>query len=85
MLYIAESTNVSNFAEDTTIYACDRDVNSLSNRLEHDSYLAIEWFENNSMKLNQVKCNFLVSRFKYEDVWAKIGKTKIWKVRSRNY
>ena len=64
LFYTAESTNVSNFAEDTTIYACDRDVNSLSNRLEHDSYLAIEWFENNSMKLNQVKCNFLVSRFK---------------------
>ena len=85
LFYIAESTNVSNFAEDTTIYACDRDVNSLVNRLEHDSYLAIEWFENNSMKLNQDKCNFLVSRFKYKDVWAKIGKTKIWKVRSRNY
>ena len=85
LFYIAESTNVSNFAEDTTIYACDRDVNSLINRLEYDSYLTIEWFENNSMKLNQDKCNFLVSRFKYEDVWAKIGKTKIWKVRSRNY
>ena len=39
-------------------YACDRDVNSLINRLEHDSYLAIEWFENNSMKLNQDKCHF---------------------------
>ena len=49
---IAESTNVCNFADDTTIYACDRHVNSLIDRLEHDSYLATEWFENNSMKLN---------------------------------
>ena len=78
LFYIAESTNVCNFADDTTLYACDEDVNPLINRLEHDSYLAIEWFENNSMKLNQDKCLLLVSGFKYENVWAKIGKTKIW-------
>ena len=77
MLYIAESTNVCNFADDTTFYACDKDVNSLINRLEHDSYFAIEWFENNSMKLNQDKCHLLVSGFKYENAWAEIGKTKI--------
>ena len=58
---------------------------SLINRLEHDSYLATEWFENNSIKLNQDKCHLLVSGIKYEIVWAKIGKTKFGKVRSRNY
>ena len=47
-------------------------------RLEHYSYLATEWFENSSMKLNQDKCHLLVSGFKYENVWAKIGKTTIW-------
>ena len=30
------------------------------------------------MKLNQDKCHVLVLGFKYESVWAKIGKTKIW-------
>ena len=79
LLYIAESSNVCNFADDTIFYACDKDVNSLINRLEHDSYLVIEWFENNSMKLNQDKCHLLFSGFKYENLWAKIGKTKIWK------
>ena len=40
---IAESTNECNFADDTTFYAYDKkDINSLINRLEHDSYLAIE-------------------------------------------
>ena len=78
LFYIAESTNVCSFANDTTFYACDKDVNSLINRIEYDSYLAIEWFENNSMKLNQDKCHLFVSGFKYENVWAKIGKTKIW-------
>ena len=77
MFYIAESTNVCNFADDATFYTCAGDVSSLINRLEHNSYLAIEWFENNSMKLNQEKCHLLVSGFKYENVWAKIRKTKI--------
>ena len=78
LFYIAASTNVCNFADDTTFYTCDQDVHSLINKLEHDIYLAIEWFENNSAKLNQGKCHLLVSGFKYENVRAKIGKTKIW-------
>ena len=65
LFYIAESTNVCNVAHDTTFYACDKDVNSLINRLEHDSDLAIAWFENNSIKLNQDKCHLLVSGIKY--------------------
>ena len=78
LFYLAESTNVCNFADNKTFYACDKDLNSLIKRLEHDSYLAIEWFENNSIKLDQDKCHLLVSGFKYENIWANIGKTKIW-------
>ena len=83
LFYIAESTNICNFADDTTLYACDEDVNSLINRLEHESYLAIEWFEINSMKLNQDKCHLLFSGFKFKNVWAKLGKTKIWESKKR--
>ena len=78
LFYLAESTNVCNFADDATIYVWDKDLNYLISRLEHDSYPAIECFENSSMKLNQDKCHLLVSGFKYESVWAKIRKTKIW-------
>ena len=78
MFYVAESTNVWKFAEDITFYACDKDVNALINKLEHDSCLAIEWFENNSIKLNQDKSHLSVSGFRCKTFWAKIGKTKIW-------
>ena len=78
LFYLAESTNVCNFADNKIFYACDKDLNSLIKRLGHDSYLAIEWFENNSIKLDQDKCHLLVSGFKYENIWANIGKTKIW-------
>ena len=66
-----------NFADDTTFYDCDKDLYSLTNRLEHDCLLAIEWFENNHMKLNQENCHLLVSGYKHENFWARIGQTKI--------
>ena len=50
-----EETVASNFADDTNIYACDIDLSNLLRRLEHDSLIAIDWFENNYMKLNRDK------------------------------
>ena len=71
-------TQLFNFADDTTFYVCDKDLNTSINRLEHDTALAVEWFENNFIKLNQDKCHLLVFGRKHETVWAKIGETKIW-------
>ena len=50
LFYITEMTNVCNYADDTTVYACDSDLESLIKRLEHDSMLAIEWFESSYLK-----------------------------------
>ena len=78
LFYLTEMAQVCNFGDDNTFYVCDKDLNTLINRLEHDTALAIEWFENNFMKLNQYKCHLLVSGHKHEIAWAKIGETKIW-------
>ena len=78
LFFLSEFTALYNFADDTTFYACNMDLNSLIKRLEHDSFLAIEWFENNNVKLNQDKCHFLVSGYRNENIWAYIGKEKIW-------
>ena len=58
---LPEYTDVCNFADNTTFHACDKDLNALINRFEHDSLLAIEWLKNNKMKLNQAKCHLIVS------------------------
>ena len=71
-------TWVCNFTDDITFYVCDKDLSTLINRLEHDTTLAVEWFETNFMKLNQDKCHLLIPGHKHETVWAKIGETKIW-------
>ena len=71
-------TDVCNYADDTTFYACNLDLKSLITRLEHDAALAIKWFESNYMKLNQDKCHFLFSGHKYETLFVNVGETKIW-------
>ena len=52
LVYLTESTEVCNFADDTTFFACDKVLHFMIKSLEHDSLLAIEWFQNNNMKLN---------------------------------
>ena len=60
------------------------DLENLPSRLEHDSMLAIEFFESNYMKLNQNKCNFLLPGHKHEMIWANnIGQNKIWESRKQ--
>ena len=75
--------DVCNFTDDTTFFAYDSDLKlksdlNLMERLEHYTKLAIEWFENNYMKLNEDKCHLIVARHRYESLWAKIGETRIW-------
>ena len=75
---LVEFTEVCNFADDTTFFACDKDLKTLISRLEHDSHLAIEWFERNYMKANQEKCHLLVSGYKHENIWAQVAGVKVW-------
>ena len=62
---------------DTTFFACHKDLGSLINRLEHNSSLAIEWFQSSDMKLNEDKSHLLVGGYKHESIWAKIGDARI--------
>ena len=66
-----------NFADYTTFYVYDKDLNIFINRLEHDTALTFVWFENNFMKLNQDKCQLLVSGhklFRLKEVKQRSGK-----------
>ena len=51
LFYLMRITEVSNYVDDKTYNT----NSSLITRLEHNMALAIEWFESNYMKLNQVK------------------------------
>ena len=47
LFYLTEFTDVCNFVDDTAFFACASDLKYLLYRLEHDTNLAIDWFENN--------------------------------------
>ena len=73
LFYLFHKTDTCNFADDTTLYACDTNLSNLLQRLEHDSIAATSWFEENYMKLNEEKCHLLVAGNKIEHSWVKIG------------
>ena len=77
LFFLTESTNLCNYADNTTFHACDIDLEKRVRRLEHDSMLAIDWFKSNYKKLNQDKCHFLLSRLKHETIWVNEDQTKI--------
>ena len=52
--------------DDTTFFPCDSDLKHLMERLEHNTKLATEGFENNYMKLNEGKCHLIVAGHRYE-------------------
>ena len=81
--YVTESTVVCNFADDTTLFVCDKDLNSLIKRLEHGSLLAIEWFQNNDMKLNQDKWHLFAYGYKHSNIWTRIKNKIIWKCNNK--
>ena len=64
LFFILEDTEICNYADDTCLYACDKDLKDLLTRLTHDSSLAIDWFAYNYMKLNSDKCYLLFAGHK---------------------
>ena len=62
LFYLFINTHVCNFADDTTLSACNVNLEDLIHNLEDDTLSAILWFQANYMKLNQEKCHFLTSQ-----------------------
>ena len=44
LFWFNEETDAANFADDTTLHGCDKDLNNLLWRLENDTLIVIEWF-----------------------------------------
>ena len=40
--------------------------------------LAIEWFDNNYMVLNEEKCHFRMAGYRHEQLFANVGDAQIW-------
>ena len=78
LLLSLNNTDVCNYADDTTLFACDIDTDNVVARLEIDSAHAIKWFSDNYMKLNEDKCHLLTfGNMSSDSVSVKIGSSTI--------
>ena len=75
-LFVNDS-NICNYADDTTIYVCNRNNENVINKLENETQILSEWFQNNCMKLNGDKCHLMIFGEKSNDLSIKIGNTTI--------
>ena len=70
--------DISNYADDTTLFTSDRDISRLISRLESDSALSSKWFHDNYMKLNEDKCHLITLSTNHADaISVKIGSSTI--------
>ena len=78
LLLFIQNADICNYADNTTIYTCDKNMRDITHRLEHDCSVALEWFADNFMKLNADKCHLLVLRQSTnEPVTVRIGNSEV--------
>ena len=78
LLLFIQNSDICNYADGTTIYACDKNLDNISHRLETDCIVALEWFTDTLMKLNADKCHLLVLGQKCDDrVTFRIGNADV--------
>ena len=78
IFYFLKECDVCNFADDTTLYTCDKSVKEVVRKLEHDFLICQDWYNNNNMKLNEDKCHFLMLGHKNEHIFLNAGNSKLW-------
>ena len=55
LFYFILETDICNFADDNTIYACNSSFSNVCNKLERELHRVNKWFHNNSMVANPAK------------------------------
>ena len=70
--------DVCNFA-DGTIPVCSKNVGFVYTKFEEHSIVAIEWFENNYLKMNSDKCHHFILGNRFKHIWTN---NRIWETRT---
>ena len=68
-----KDTEICNYADDTTIFACGSDLGPILESLERDAALLSLWFENNYMEMNEDKSHLLIFGNRDDDATVNIS------------
>ena len=78
LLLFIQDSDICNYADDTTIYTCNKNLDDIVHKLENDCTIALKWFADNFMKLNADKCHLLVLGQRCDDpVTVRIGSANV--------
>ena len=73
-IFAMKSSDVCNFADDNTVYACDGDVESVARRLMDDIPRAVDCFQQSRMIANPLKFQVLFFGLKpHQELLLEIG------------
>ena len=61
MFYECEGSDVENYTDNTTPYACAFDINTVISELQITASILFTWFDNNHMKANPQQSRILLS------------------------
>ena len=78
LLLSIQETDICNYADDRTIYACHKNIDNVIRSLENDSTVIIQWFTDNFMQLYTDKCHFMIlGKSSNQDVTVNVGSSVI--------
>ena len=73
LLLSIQETDICNYADDKTIYACHKNIDNVVKSLENDSTVIIQWFADNFMKLNRQISSHGTRQISNQDVTVNVG------------
>ena len=77
LFLFTEGSNIANYADDNSPYACKHEIEEVIAQLEKDSRTLLEWVGNNALKANPDKFHLLLSNTDFEQVSLKIDQYDI--------
>ena len=77
IFWFPHRTKICNYADDTTIFACHPDLDTIIKQLEEDSSVLVKWFSDNFLKLNDDKCHLMIFGDKSTEATVSIGNSRI--------
>ena len=68
LFFVNITSDISNYADDTTSYECDQHCDNLISNLELTVEKIFNWFEYNNLKANASKCHFFLSSYQHTSI-----------------
>ena len=71
IFFFIKKTKIANYADDSTTYTSEENIESLLKTLQEETSMVLKWFNVNEMKSNDGKCHLIVAN--HDDISITLG------------